>query len=284
MRGMGGGATPSNPGGGMADDMGGAGDMASSGSGMAEVLRVQIEIMELENDLETLKDALVPLYIKINTLLNRNEDAEVSLGDTLLPRNLPSRTIVLTDSILEQYPMSRMLEAEKEAFQVQQEMGKLEGRPMLGAGVNYMIFRPSDETGMGMTGGANMFMPMIRVSLPIFRKKYNALIKEAELNQEAVIFRKESVQNDLKVQWHESLKNLRDIERKIVLYQEQAQLAARALDIMLASYAANGSSFEDILRVQQQLLNYKSKLINAVVNQNTIVAMLERISSADLDQ
>jgi hypothetical protein len=53
---------------------------------------------------------------------------------------------------------------------------------------------------------------------------------------------------------------------------------------MIVSYAANGSSFEDILRVQQQLLNYKIKLIKAVVNQNTIVAMLERISTSDLDQ
>ncbi len=128
-----------------------------------------------------------------------------------------------------------------------------------------------------------MIMPMIRLSLPIFRKKYNAIIKEAELNQEAVTFQKVTIQNDLKVQWHEAIKDLRDIERKIILFQEQSQLAAQALEIMIASYAANGSSFEDILRVQQQLLNYKLNLVNAVVSQNTTIAMLERITVSDLD-
>ncbi len=283
MGGMGGGASPATSRGSSANSNSGAGNMASSGSGMADVLRVQIEIMELENDLQTLNDAKIPLSIKLNTLLNRNEDIDIVLPDTLYPRNLTSGTIVLNDSILDQYPMSRMLEAEKEAFQAQQQMGKLQGRPMFGAGVNYMIFQPMNEGGMGMVGGRNMIMPMIRLSLPIFRKKYNAIIKEAELNQEAVTFQKVTFQNDLKVQWHEAIKDLRDIERKIILFQEQSQLAAQALEIMIASYAANGSSFEDILRVQQQLLNYKLNLVNAVVSQNTTIAMLERITVSDLD-
>jgi outer membrane protein TolC len=73
------------------------------------------------------------------------------------------------------------------------------------------------------------------------------------------------------------------MEREIKLYEEQSQLARQALDLMITSYAANGSSFEEILRVQQQLLDYRIKLINAVAGQNTLVATIEMISAFDLD-
>lgn len=261
----------------------GAYNETMSGSGMAEVLRVQIEIKEIENELETLKEARIHSSINFNTLINRNIDKEIILADTLLPRSLSSGSLVLSDSILDKYPMSQMLDAEIEAFQVQQDMAKLNGLPMMGVGLNYMIFSPRNSGEMGMTGGNNMLMPMIRFSLPIYRKKYKAQLKEAELNKEAVTYRKSSIQNNLMLQWHESINELSGIERKMNLYKEQSELAAQALDIMLTSYAANGSSFEDILRMRQQLLEYRSKLINAVVDQNITIAMLERISTSDLD-
>lgn len=266
----------------------GAGGMASSGSGMADVLRIQIEIKEMENEHHLLEDTKANLTARFNKLLNRDLDEPVVLADTLLPGSLPENYLVLQEKTVQNSPMLKMLDAEQEAFQAQGEMARLEGRPMLGLGINYMIFSPRIEadahTGNDTRmGGANMLMPMISLSLPIYRKRYNALAKEAELKQTEIVYQKENVTNELAVQLQESFRNKAHMEREIKLYEEQAQLARQALDLMVNSYAANGTSFEEILRVQQQLLGYRMKLINAVASQNILVANIEMISAFDLE-
>jgi outer membrane protein TolC len=266
----------------------GTGAMASSGSGMADVLRIQIEIKEMENELHALQDSRANLRLRFNQLLNRDLNETVVLADTLLPGSLPASFTALQEKTIENSPMLKMLDAEGEAYAVQGEMARLEGRPMVGLGLNYMIFSPRIETNSHSgsetrMGGGNMFMPMISLSLPIYRKKYQALAKEAELKQEEIKFQKENVTKDLAVQLQESIRNFGHMEREIQLYEEQAQLARQALDLMMTSYAANGTSFEEILRVQQQLLGYRMKLINAVASQKTLVATIEMLSAFDLE-
>ncbi|CAN5504294.1 TolC family protein [soil metagenome] len=265
-----------------------ASGMSTSGSGMADVLRIQIEIKEMENELHLLEDFRINIRSRFNKLLNRNLSERVALTDTLLPGSLPANYTALLEKTHQNSPMLKMLEAEQEAYVFQGEMARLEGRPMVGLGVNYMIFSPRTETNAHTgnetrMGGGNMFMPMISLSLPIYRKKYQAMAKEAELKQEEIIYQKENVTNELELQLQESLRDLAHIEREMKLYEEQTQLARQALDLMVTSYAANGTTFEEILRVQQQLLSYRIKLINAVASQNTLVATIEMISAFNLE-
>jgi outer membrane protein TolC len=61
------------------------------------------------------------------------------------------------------------------------------------------------------------------------------------------------------------------------LYSDQYQLAKKSLDIMLKSFSASGSSLTDILRIQQQTLDYELKQVEAVADYNTSIAWLERL-------
>lgn len=258
---------------------GGGASMASSGNtSMADVLRAQIEIKEMENNLASLQDARMPLITRFNNLLNRSRTDTVILVDTLLPGKLHPELVEMHESHLQNSPMIKMLDAEYEVYQSQKRMAKLQGRPMVGLGVNYMIFSPNTSGEMPM-GGDNMVMPMISFNLPIYRKKFNALIREAELKEEAVTQQKSAATNELDVLWEEGINALKDAERKLKLYKEQYQLAEQALEIMITSYATNGVSFEEILRVQQQLLDYKLQLSDTVVAQNSAIANLEMLGS-----
>jgi len=244
---------------------------------MSDVLRVRIEIKTVENNLAFLKSSRLPLQAEFNQLLNRNLDEPVELADTLEIVELSNERLSVLDSITQNNPMLKMLDAEKEAYGFQKKTARLEGRPMFGAGVNYMAFSPRTEAGMPM-GGMDMVMPMVSVTIPIYRKKYKALSREAELKQEAVGQRREYLVSQLTTQWAASIRDLDDARRKAELYREQTDMVGQTLRLLMTSYSASGQGFEEILRVQQQLFDYQLALVTAVVDQHTTMAMLEMLA------
>ncbi|MBS9523068.1 TolC family protein [Litoribacter ruber] len=269
-------------GGGM-NEMGGG----SSGGKLSDVLRLQIQIRSMESQLETLADKKRPLMFRFNKLLGTESTAEIQLEQDLSPRILAFNGESFIDSVMQDNPMLKMLEAEAEVFSKQEQMAKLDGRPMIGVGANYMVFSPRAE--MGFPGGSgsmeympsgmgnNMIMPMVTLSLPIYRKKYKAAQSEARYNREAIQYQKENAENELLVQLEETIREIRDSERKVLLLDEQVELTQQALDLMVTAYANEGSSFEELLSVQRELLDYRLELISAIVNQHTAYAMLDML-------
>ncbi|AFL83915.1 outer membrane protein [Belliella baltica DSM 15883] len=255
--------------------------MGEGKSGMSDVLRVRIEIKELENTLALLRDSRVPLVAEFNQLLNRNFDERVSPVDLLTDTALPLERLAILDSITQNNPLLKMLDAEEQAYEAQKKIARLEGRPMLGAGVNYIPFSPRIEDGMPM-GGNDMVMPMVRLTIPIYRKKYNALQKEAELRQLAVQQRRENTVNQLSTQWSSAMRDLDDANRRTRLYREQTDLAKQTLNLLMTSYATDGKDFEEVLRIQQQLLDYQLSLITAIADQHTTIATLEKLAATEL--
>ena len=262
--------------------MGTSSSMNGGGSGMSDVLRVRIQIKELENTLALLEDSRLPIKAEFNQLLNRDINEVVSIADSLSGSVVSWERQALLDSITQNNPMLKMLDAEEEAYEAQKKMARLEGRPMLGAGVNYIPFSPRTENGMPM-GGNDMVMPMLRLTIPIYRKKYNALQKEAELKQLAVQQRRENTVNQLTTRWSTALRDLDDATRRTKLYREQTDLARQTLNLLMTSYATDGRDFEEVLRVQQQLLDYQLKLITSIVDQHVTIAMLENLAATELN-
>jgi outer membrane protein TolC len=286
MGGMGNGMNTGNKSGqagsGRSTPMGSSPSMRDSGSGMSDVLRARIEIKMLENTLALLQDSRIPLQAEFNQLLNRNFNEPVEVADTLEDTALSLERLALLDSITRNNPMLKMLDAEEEAYEAQKKMARLEGRPMLGAGITYMPFGPRTEDGMTM-GGDDMIMPMFRLTIPIYRKKYNALQKESELKQQAVQQRRENTVNQLSTRWATAVRDLDDAIRRADLYRGQSQLAKQTLSLLMTSYSTDGREFEEVLRVQQQLLDYQLRLVTAIVDQHTTIAVLENLAATELN-
>ncbi len=275
-RNSGGTPSPSNPG----MNASGAG-MRSTSRGMSDVLRIKLEMNELENNLALLADTQEALIAEFNQLLNRDPEEAVIIPEQLPDASLGMGREELLDSIKTYNPRLKMLDAEGAAYSAQEKMAELEGRPMMGAGVNYMAFSPRPENGMNM-GGNNMVMPMVKITLPIYRKKFKAQKKAAEINQEATLKRKENTSNQLSIQWRNALRDWDDADRRLGLYQKQTDLAQQTLDLLMTTYANDGNAFEDLLSVQQQLLEYELKLIMAIVDKHKSVANLENLTGFDV--
>jgi outer membrane protein TolC len=252
-----------------------SGGQSGSGS-MIDVLRVQMEINELQNSLELLEDGKVPVIARFNQLLNRDRNEPVILPDTILAAQAPVALDQIPDSIKSNNPMLKMLEQEEAAFMAQGEMNRKMGFPMIGVGLQYDIFRPRDNSESRMNG-RNMLMPMATVSIPLWRKKYKASVKESDFMRQAVVEQRQDVANQLMVSYEDALKDYKDAARRVKLYQEQTSLANQVLNILIAQYTTEGSSIEEVLRIQQQLLDYRLKFLDALIDGNMAAAMMQRL-------
>ena len=267
----------------------GMSSMASGGASgkLTDVLRLQVQIKALESDLQQMEVDKKPLLAKFNQLLGRYKTEQVYIESAISTERTLDWEIAMLEEILVSNPMLLMLEKEGLAYQKQGEMAKLEGKPMFGLGLNYMVFSPRAEMGVpGSMGGIdympagmgnNMFMPMATVSLPIYRKKYKAMETESKLYWEANERQKEDLQRNLETEFETILASIKDTERKIRLLNDQIELTEQTLELSVTSYATEGSSFEEIMNIQRELLDFRLNLLNTRIEREIQFARIETL-------
>ncbi|GAA0878094.1 TolC family protein [Algoriphagus jejuensis] len=255
--------------------------MGGSSSTMSDILQLRIEKKGLENTLAQLEADLEPQQIKFNKLLNREIREGIALTKVFSPIQLEADKLILLDSIKANNPMLAMLDAEMTAYEQQAKMARQDGRPMLGAGVNYMPFTARQESGMSM-GGQDMVMPMVSMTLPIYRKKVNARIKEAELLRDATMLDRQKTENLLAMEWANAFRDWEDANRKLALYSEQIELTEQNLELLATSYTAGQVGMEKVLDAHHQLHTFQLSRINAINKQYQSLLMLEKLTASTL--
>lgn len=253
--------------------------MGSKATGLQDVLRVKMEILDQQNKLKLLSDQRLTAEISFNSLLNRDQQLSVVIDDLLETQPLPAEKLAIADSILANNPMLTMLGSEVSSYEIMEQKAKKMGLPMVGVGLNYMV-NQKREGNTFMMNGNDMVMPMFSVSIPIYRKKYDAMQKEAQFMQEAAKQQTISLKNNLQVQYRSFIQNLDDAERRVALYNEQEELARKTTDLILVDFATTGADYEEVLRMQYKLLDYGFKHIEAITDYNTSVAMAEKLMNS----
>lgn len=275
MSSMGNAATPESLIPGMTSGMP-APSMTSASVGMPAVLQLKLQRNEQETTLLQLQENLAVLKIQFNQLLNRPIDSPISLPEQLEVPTLTLDKQAYLEKIKESNPMLAMFAAEKSALAQQEKMAVLEGRPMLGAGVNYMPLSPRIEKGMPM-GGDDMVMPMVTLSLPIYRKKIDSKIKETAFLQTATEMAQKETENRLAMQWAAAFRGWEESNRNLKLYQEQLTLIDQQLQLLESALATGKSSLLDVLQLQQQGSEYQRKLLYATYQGHQSLAQLEAL-------
>jgi outer membrane protein TolC len=174
--------------------------------------------------------------------------------------------------------MLGMLDYEKQSIEARKKMVTRMGYPMVGLGLDYSVISKSG-TAMGAPemNGKDMIMPMVSVTLPIYRRKYNAMIREAELLKLSTSQNYQATANSLEAEYYQAVQLYQDAQRRINLYDNQYQLASKSLDLMLKSFSVSNSSLTDVLRIRQQTLDYELRQVEAVADFNTAIAWLKRL-------
>jgi outer membrane protein TolC len=249
---------------------------SSGSSGLSDVYRIQIEIGDLQNNIELLKNQLNTITAQFNSILNRPSDAGVTIPDTLMTNPFQPAWLAISDSIPGNNPMLGMLKFEQQSIDARKIMVTKMGYPMIGLGVNYSLINKSSMSTSSMNG-RDMIMPMITATLPIYRKKYKAMRDETDFLKTANLNNYNATANTLQTEYYQAMQLYQDAQRRIKLYANQYDLASKSLSIMFKSFASSNTDLTDILRVRQQTLDYEYRKAEAVADFNTSIAWLNRL-------
>lgn len=254
---------------------------ASMEGNLADIYRIEIEISELKENLQELIDKYATESARFNELLNRPPQMQISIPDTLMPDTLNVILQTITDTILNNNPMLGMWRYEQQSLEARKRMVTRMGYPMLGIGLNYSVINKNPMSTSAMNG-SDMIMPMVTITLPIYRKKYKAMQSEVELLQQAAQESYTSTLNRLRTDYYKALQQYNSSYRKINLYQLQGDLAKRSLELQITNFTNSGNGLAEILRTWQQALNYQIKQIEAVADFNTAIARFRQIIAIQL--
>ncbi|NLD24595.1 MAG: TolC family protein [Bacteroidales bacterium] len=261
----------------MSNDMGGS-------SGLSSVLRVQLEIAEIENNIESLLSEIESEKAKFNALLNRPTSIDVVVPDSIIKVPFLFNEMEAVNEIERQNPMLGMIVEEEQAYRAKSEMDKKMSYPMLGIGLQYMVLGKSSSPYMDIDNhngmnGMDMVMPMVSISLPIYRNKYKAKQRESRYMWESAQEKYNNTLNTLQSDLFKFKQQLEDAERKITLYQKQKNLALTAYQLIIQEFVTAKSDLTNVIEVQRQLLDYKIKEAEAIADYNIKVAEINSLRS-----
>ena len=245
-------------------------------SGVDE-LRIEMEVADLENRLALLRDRYQALQVAFNNLLNRDPALAVTVPDTLWEeQNMVPGKAAWLDSIRLNNHQLISLDHERESLQYQEQAARKKGAPYITLGIDYIITGrgPGDAYG----GKDALLFPKIGITIPLFRGKYNAMIKQAALLQESVDLQKTNKTNLLVIIAENTWKDYLDAERRLELYKAQSQRAHQSIQLLQTSYATQNRDFEEVLRMQRKVLTYDLELEKARTDRNTVLVFARYLS------
>lgn len=246
---------------------------------MSDQLRLDAEDERLKEQTESLETQLTLQKQQFNITMHRQPNAALSLPDSIPLRQMP--TFNWTE-IERNNPKLAQYSAIQKAFKSQEEQTRAKGMPMIGVGLQYMLNGKVDMPMMPNMNGKDMVMPMVSVTIPIYRKKITSAIHSAQLMERSAAYNYQSQLDALQSTYLSIEQRADDIKRKLKLYESEVSLLNRTLELMQKEYATGATSLTDILQTTRESIDYDLLKAEANAQYNTITAEAIQLLARDV--
>ena len=246
---------------------------------MSDQLRLDAEEERLKEQTESLETQLTLQKQQFNITMHRQPNAALSLPDSIPLRQMP--TFNWTE-IERNNPKLAQYSAIQKAFKSQEEQTRAKGMPMIGVGLQYTLNGKVDMPMMPNMNGKDMVMPMVSVTIPIYRKKITSAIHSAQLMERSAAYNYQSQLDALQSTYLSIEQRADDIKRKLKLYESEVSLLNRTLELMQKEYATGATSLTDILQTTRESIDYDLLKAEANAQYNTITAEAIHLIARDV--
>ncbi len=248
----------------------------SGNAPMVNVVKIDIEREAAITEIELMRDLKKPLEIRLNLMVNQSPETTVAIMDTLIFN--PGVFTESSQGLFNEHPTVTALEKQQQAYEMQRRIADKDGMPMVGLGIDYSIIAKRTDANPEMNG-QDAIMPMLSVTLPIFRKKYRAAKKEAEYMAESMEFEQEAKKNELQGRYSAALYQLNRAEKLLNLYEKQLKSTAQANTLLISAFSNATGNFEEVLQMNQDILMLQTQKIEAIKEGFTARAEIEYLFS-----
>lgn len=233
--------------------------MYQTGKGqMTDVIQVKMMLQESQTRMALLEKERKPLLAKLNELLDREPDAAVEVQKSLPENKIPENHY--RDSLFGDHPKLLAFDKQIEASEEQITAARKKRYPNLGFGLDYTVVgeRPNESLN---DNGRDILMPMVTVSLPVFKSKNQATIEQAQLKNQEMQLRKASTKNTLAQQFEDIWFEIEKQKEFARLYDTQIEDAQQTVRLLMQSYSDGNTAFEEVLRMRQKVLKYQEQKV-----------------------
>ncbi len=241
----------------------------------ADVLRVDLEIQELEQKLLILDHQWRKPLADLNQMLNRPSETSVQVQDSFGFASIPYPKDTVLHRIHTHHPTIRMFVLQQEASHKILSLNELEGKPTLGIGMDYILVASRSDADP-VNNGNDIFQLSAKVSIPLWRQKYTAREKEENLRIMALENRKNHVENKFLSMIEKAFSDFEIAFLKQDLYTKQKATTDAAIQMLQADYSSSGSHFDELLSLEKDLIGYELKILEAIVESQMAQAAIER--------
>jgi cobalt-zinc-cadmium efflux system outer membrane protein len=249
------------------------------GTKMSDQLRLDAEEERLKEQTESLETQLTLQKQQFNITLHRRPNVALSLPDSIPLRQMP--TFNWTE-IERNNPKLAQYSAIQKAFKSQEVQARAKGMPMIGVGLQYMVNGKVDMPMMPNMNGKDMMMPMVSVTIPVYRKKITSAIHSAQLMERSAAYSYQSQLDALQSTYLSIEQRADDVKRKLKLYESEVSLLNRTLELMQKEYATGAASLTDILQTTRESIDYDLLKAEANAQYNTIAAEAIQLLARDV--
>lgn len=249
------------------------------GTKMSDQLRLDAEEERLKEQTESLETQLTLQKQQFNITLHRRPNVALSLPDSIPLRQMP--TFNWTE-IERNNPKLAQYSAIQKAFKSQEVQARAKGMPMIGVGLQYMVNGKVDMPMMPNMNGKDMVMPMVSVTIPVYRKKITSAIHSAQRMERSAAYNYQSQLDALQSTYLSIEQRADDIKRKLKLYESEVSLLNRTLELMQKEYATGAASLTDILQTTRESIDYDLLKAEANAQYNTIAAEAIQLLARDV--
>ena len=181
----------------------------------------------------------------------------------------------LAASIQANHPMLRMFELQQEVSRQAIALNELNGKPSFGVGLDYIMVRQRTDAELS-ANGRDILQLRATVKIPLFRQKYEAKEKEENLKIVALDDKKADVLSKFNAVIEKAYADFETARLRMGLYEQQIEITQAVINILETDYSTKGNNFDELLRLEKELIDYDLKMLKAIVQSHIAKSNIER--------
>jgi len=241
------------------------------------LVRVQVELGQLEDRIARLA-ALRPAYAAdLNAALDRATDAPVPTFAALPGRVATVDGAALGEIARRSNPVLAALDEAVGEQQIRTSIARKEGLPQFTVGLEYIATNEAMNPSIGESGDDPVLLSF-GISVPLWREKYDAGVRESIANRLAVSHDRADEASRIVAAVQRAWFEHTDADRRVGLFETTLiPKAEESLRASLAGFRAGETSFLDLLDTERTLLEFAVAAARARADRGQALARLNSL-------
>jgi len=244
-----------------------------SGKGkLSNVLFTERKREVLEADDSLLDKKIEQPSIMINRWTGQELDKKIEA--TPYTETLDNEDVIM-DFASNQHPQYKKLNNARIVSDAKVELIKYESKPKIGVGLDYAYIDARNDVEIP-GNGRDILMPMGSITIPLHKGRYSAIRQEETIKQQAIDQKIEEIRDMYTAEVKLAYSTIEYSDDVIRKYESLKEITSETLKLMRTEYAAEGTRFEELLRLEMELIDYDLEIIKAQYERRLAQAILSK--------